>query len=237
MNRKALALTAPVALMLVCVGCGSDEQLTRVEQEVGDLKVEVFKLRQQVEDQNKKLDSQAQAQDQARSEDQRYRADLQETLRQVQYSVRAAGNRAASAVATDSKPAGAAAAPASDEDRAYNAALLDYNRGNYPLAFDGLGLFLKSYPQSAHKVDALFFQGLCLYNQKTYDKAQALFEQIIREQPSSNQFLPSKLKRAQCLERLGLKPAAIKAFKELASGFPGTAEARTAQQELSDLGL
>ena len=36
---------------------------------------------------------------------------------------------------------------------------------------------------------------------------------------------------------LGLKAAAVKALQELVNGFPGTAEARTAQQELNDLGL
>jgi outer membrane protein assembly factor BamD (BamD/ComL family) len=36
---------------------------------------------------------------------------------------------------------------------------------------------------------------------------------------------------------MGLKPAAIKAFKELTDGFPGSPEARTAQQELADLGF
>ena len=47
----------------------------------------------------------------------------------------------------------------------------------------------------------------------------------------------AKLKRAQCLQKMGLKPAAIKAFKEITDGFRGTPEARTAQQELADLGF
>jgi hypothetical protein len=36
---------------------------------------------------------------------------------------------------------------------------------------------------------------------------------------------------------MGMKPAAIKAYKELVEGFPGSPEARTAQQELADLGF
>ena len=131
----------------------------------------------------------------------------------------------------------AAAAVSAEDERAYNAAVLDYNRGNYPLAAEGLELFLKTYPQSVKRPDALFFLGLCHYNQRTFDKAQATFDRIIKEHAASPQFLPAKLKRAQCLLKLGLKPAALKAFRELVDGFPGSAEARTAQQELSDLGV
>jgi hypothetical protein len=35
---------------------------------------------------------------------------------------------------------------------------------------------------------------------------------------------------------MGMKPAAIKAYKELTDAFNGSPEARTAQQELTDLG-
>ena len=42
--------------LLVCVGCVSQSELQGVENEIGDLKLEVFKLRTQMEDANKKLD-------------------------------------------------------------------------------------------------------------------------------------------------------------------------------------
>jgi TolA-binding protein len=119
----------------------------------------------------------------------------------------------------------------------YNAAVLDYNRGNYPLASEGLELFLKSYPQSGRRPDALFFLGLSQFNQGAFDKAQRSFERIIKDHAASPQFLPAKLKRAQCLLKQGLKPAAIKGFRELVDGFSGSAEARIAEQELSDLGI
>lgn len=239
MNARILAFPLALAALLG-TGCASDDQMARVEQEVGDLKVEVFKLRQQAEERNRKAEAEAQAASQFRDEDRRFRADLSESLRQIQTSTRTLGNR----VSTMSRQepaapaaAGTAQSPAGDDEKAYNAAMLDYNRGNYALASDGFGLLVKTYPQSARKADALFFMGLCQYNQRAFDKAQAVFEQIVREMPTSNQFLPAKLKRAQCMERLGLKAAAVKALQELVNGFPGTAEARTAKQELDDLGL
>ena len=237
---KARIMAFPLALAaLVSIGCASDDQMVRVEQQVGDLKVEVFKLRQQVEEQNRKADAESQAASQFRDEDRRFRADLSESLRQVQNNTRALGNRVPTVSRPDAPATAAAtpAAPAGDDEKAFNAAMSDYNRGNYSLASDGFGLLVKTYPQSGRKADALFFMGLCQYNQRAYDKAQAIFDQIIRELPTSNQFLPAKLKSAQCMERLGLKAAAVKALQSLVNGYPGTPEARTAQQELNDLGL
>jgi TolA-binding protein len=229
----------PALAALLTIGCGSEEELRRVEQEVGDLKLEVFKLRQVVEDGNKKALSDQQAAAEARTQDRRFQADLQDSLRQVQDTTRALNNRlnsqqpkVGSRPATEPQPSTVA-----EDERAFNAAVLDYNRGNYPLAAEGLELFLNTYRQSAKRPEALFFLGLCYYNQRAFDKAQSAFDRIIKDHAASPQFLPAKLKRAQCLLKQGLKPAAVIAFRELVDGFSGSAEARTAQQELSDLGL
>jgi TolA-binding protein len=236
MSIRTMLLPALAALL--AIGCGSEEQLRRVEQEVGDLKLEVFKLRQTVEDGNKRAQSDQQAAAEARTQDRRFQADLQDSLRQVQDTTRALNNRLNSQMKGGTRPA-AEPQPtsAAEDERAFNAAVLDYNRGNYPLAAEGLDLFLTTYRQSAKRPEALFFLGLCHYNQRTFDKAQSAFDRIIKDHAASPQFLPAKLKRAQCLLKQGLKPAAVIAFRELVDGFSGSAEARTAQQELSDLGL
>ena len=232
-------MLVPALAALAAIGCGSEEQLRRVEQEVGDLKVEIFRLRQQVEEGNKRAQSDQQAAAEARQQDRRFQADLQDSLRQVQDTTRALSNRLSSLPRGGARPAqdAAPAAQAAEDERAFNAAVLDYNRGNYPLASEGLELFLKTYPQSAKRPEALFFLGLCHYNQKAFDKAQPAFERILKDHAASAQFLPAKLKRAQCLLKQGLKPAAVKAFRELVDGYPDSPEARTSQQELSDLGL
>jgi len=239
MSTRTMML--PVLAALLAVGCSSEDQLRRVEQEMGDLKLEVFKLRQVMEDGNKKAQADQQAAAESRSQDRRFQADLQESLRQVQDTTRVLNNRLNSqqpkaGTRTAAEPHPPAAATAEDE-RAFNAAVLDYNRGNYPLAAEGLDLFLTTYPQSVKRPDALFFLGLSQYNLRAFDKAQPAFDRIIKDHAASPQFLPAKLKRAQCLLKQGLKPAAVKAFRELVDGFSGSAEARTAQQELSDLGL
>lgn len=233
-------LAAPVALvgLMAGIGCTSGEELKRVERELGDLKLEVFKLRREVEDANRQAQAEQAAASESRTLDRRFQADLQESLRQLQDSTRILNNRLGTLNTQSRAPRGASpseGAPTSDEDKAFGAAVLDYNRGNYDLAVEGFDLFLKAHPNSSRRPDALFFMGLCRYNQKQHDKALEAFDRIIKEHAGSIQFLPARLKRAQSLLRMGLKPAAAKAFKEIVEGFPGTPEARTAEQELSDL--
>jgi len=245
-TRRWLAGVA-LAGLFICVGCAPQDGLKQVETEVGDLKLEVFKLRRLLEDTAHKADDDRAVGAEARTQDRRFQADLQETMRQLQETTRILSNRLGDPTVrtrATARPAGTPELPhldpvpaLTDDDKAFNAAMLDYNRGSYAVAYDGLDLFLKASPQSPRRPDALFTMGLCVYNQKAYDKAKPFFEQILKEYPSSTQFLPAKLKRAQCLHRIGMKPAAIKAYKELTDGFNGSPEARTAAQELADLGF
>lgn len=240
MRVQPIIAAAALSGLFLTVGCNTGEQLRKVEQEVGDLKLEVFKLRQQAEEANKRAEADHAATAESRNLDRRFQADLQETLRQLQDSTRILNNRLSDPVRSARSRAAAEPAPqaaSSEDEKAFAAAVLDYNRGNYQIAADSLELFLKSSPSSPKRPDALFFLGLSCYNQKLYDKAQSAFDRILKEHTSSPQFLPAKLKRAQSFLKLGLKPAAVKAFKEIREGFPGTPEARTAQQELADLGF
>lgn len=241
MRIQPVIAAAALSGLFLTVGCNTGEQIRKVEQEVGDLKLEVFKLRQQTEEANKRAEADRAASTESRTMDRRFQADLQETLRQLQDSTRILNARLSDPVRAPrtgrtAEPA-AQAAPASEDDKAYAAAVLDYNRGNYQIAADSLELFLKGSPSSPKRPDAWFFLGLSYYNQKVYDKAQSAFDHILKEHSSSSQFLPAKLKRAQSLLKMGLKPAAVKAFKEISEGFQGSPEARTAQQELCDLGF
>jgi len=241
MRLRHVIASAAAASLALGIGCGSEEQLRKVEQEVGDLKIEVFKLRQQMEESNKQAETERTASTEARTLDRRFQADLQETLRQLQDNTRILNNRLGDAnrppKPVQGPSAGTPTAPGSEDEKALNTVLLDYNRGNYALSAESLELFLKSNPQSAKRPDALFYLGLSYYNQKLFDKAQLVFDSILKDHATSSQFLPAKLKRGQCLLKQGLKPAAVRTFREIQEGFPGTSEARTAQQELTDLGL
>ncbi|HEX9081864.1 MAG TPA: hypothetical protein VF768_06265, partial [Holophagaceae bacterium] len=140
-NLRRLSLPVLALGAALSMGCSSEDQLRRVEQEVGDLKLEVFKLRQQMEDGNKLAATEHQAAEEGRDQDRRFQADLQETLRHLQESTRVLNNRLGELHRTGARtspgsdtPTAAAAAPTSEDERAYNAAVMDYNRGNYSLS-------------------------------------------------------------------------------------------------------
>ena len=253
-----------VLVGLSALGCDSSEQLVRVEREVSDLKIEIFKLRRQMEDTQDVARNEQKSDQDFRIEGRKFQADLQSTLSDLTEATKTLNTRLSapsrnkslplpedkptsdsapmegsekpSVVTSSSESYSSGGIPPTD-DKSFNAAVLDYNRGNYTVASTALKNYVEAYPTSPNKPLALFFLGLCFYNTKAFDSAQVVFEQIIREVPSSSQFLPAKLKRAQCLLRQNLKPAAIKAFRELTEGFSGTQESKIAQQELDELGI
>lgn len=230
---------------MVLSGCASPELLKHMENELYELKMETFKLRTKIEESSKKMEEERLASDDNRNQDRRFRADLQETLSQVQSATRILSNQLSDnnkSRTVVKSPLALTCTPAenvvvSEDEEIFSAAILDYNRGNYLFAAESLDLFVKNNPKSGQLSDALFYLGLCYYNQKYFDKAKLIFEQIIREHPASPQFVSAKLKRGQCLCKMGMKPAAIKAFQEITDGFAGSPEAHTAKQELSDFGF
>ena len=246
MFTRLWIISLVLSVFLTFSGCASPGLITRMENELYELKMETFKLRNQVEESNKKLDEEHLIGVDSRNKDRRFQADLQETLSQIQSTTKILSNRlndvkpmvnAKSLELSAPKGSDAAQQISVNDDKVFAAAILDYNRGNYELASDGLNLFLKTNPKSDQFSDALFYLGLCYYNQKLFDKARLIFEQIIHEYATTPQFVPAKLKRGQCFCRAGMKPAAIKVFKEIVDSFADSPEVHTAQQELVDLGF
>lgn len=235
-TRTRMALAALPLLLLV--GCTQDEQIKRVEQEVGDLKLEVFKMRQQVEELNRRSESDRAVLSEGRTQDRRFQADMQDTLRQLQDATRVLANRLKDGPATRSgatTSAQAPAAPSLTEEQSFNTVLLDYNKGNYLLAVESLEQFLAANPKSPKRVEALYYLGYSHFHLKAFDKSLRAFDRLIKDFPGTELYLPSKFKRAMCQLRMGLKAAAMTSLQEIVKNFPDTPEARNAQQELADL--
>lgn len=232
-DRRILGACA--AALLLTVGCAQEEALRRVEHEVGDLKIQVNRLRLEVEEQNRKAESERAAQQESRAEERRFRADLGESLRQVQDATRTLGgrlNEVARRPAARPTPE-----PQGDngEERAWQALMMDYNQGKYDLAAASFEAYLKAQPPANRVADAQFFLGLSHFNLKTYDKAMGAFDRIIREHGQSERLVAAMLKKAQCQLHMKLKAAAVKGFRDIVDKFPGTPEARAAQEELAEL--
>ena len=222
--------------LLFSTGCVSDESLKQVENEISDLKIEVFKLRRQAEEVNKKLDEERIISIDERHRTKRFQADMHEVMSQVYSNTRNISNQLGDTKSQIStKPIVEQLSVADNSD--FTTAMLDFHKGNYAIAADGLSLYIKTNPKSRQCSEAIFYLGLCLYHQALYDKAKEKFDQIIREYADSNQFVLAKLKRGQCFCKMNMKPAAIKAFKEIVDNFSGSSEADIARQELAELGF
>lgn len=235
--RTRMTLAALPVLLLV--GCGNEEQMKRVEQEVGDLKLEVFKMRQQVEELNRRSEADRAALSEGHTQDRRFQADIQDTMRQLQDATRVLANRlnAGGSARPATGPATSTPVPAvtASEEQTFNAVMLDYNKGNYALAVESLEQYVAANPKSAKRADAFYYLGYSHFHLKAYDKSLRAFDRLIKDFPGSELFLSSKYKRAICQLRLGLKAAGTASLQEIVKNFPDTPEARNAQQELTDL--
>lgn len=234
-DRRILGACA--AALLLTVGCAQEEALKRVEHEVGDLKIQVNRLRLEVEEQNRKADAERAAHQDYRAEDRRFRADLGESLRQVQDATRTLSGRLNEVARRPAPRTGIPAEPPVEdrEERAWQALMMDYNQGKYELAAASFEAYLKSQPPANRVADANFFLGLSHFNLKTYDKAISAFDRILRDHGQSERLVAAMLKKAQCQLHMKLKAAAVKGFREIVDKFPGTPEARAAQEELAEL--
>ena len=167
------------------------------------------------------------------AQDRRFQADLQETLRQLQDTTRVLSNRLGdSHRAPGRRRQGRRRQPRRPWPR----------RGSRAAGRGGQGLLAppswtttgattpwpprastcssRHNPQSPQRADALFYLGLSYYNQKRPDKATPVFG---ADHARLLQLLPVPPGQAQARPvpvRMGLKPAAITAFKEITERLP-----------------
>lgn len=236
MRTRPWVLGLVLSSLLFSTGCVSDESLKQVENEISDLKIEVFKLRRQAEEVNKKVDEERIISIDERNRTRRFQADMHDVMSQVYSTTRNISNQLGDVKYKSSTKPLAEPLPVTGSGD-FATAMLDFHKGNYAIAADSLSLYIKTNPKSRQCSEAVFYLGLCFYHQALYDKAKEKFDQIIREYADSNQFILAKLKRGQCFCKMNMKPAAIKAFKEIVDDFSGSSEADIAKQELAELGF
>ena len=134
-------------------------------------------------------------------------------------------------------PAGVAAplpsAPAPAPRELYSQAYADYARGNYDLAIQGFGEYIRNYPGTDFTDNAQYWIGECLYGKKMYTEAVEAWNVLFRDYPSSDKLPDARVKKGMALERLGPSqpgarrvPLRRRPFPELAGG---THRPRTAQ--------
>lgn len=197
---------------------------------VEGLKSDVAKIRGQIEVLTYELD-----QSQKRQRD--LYVDLDARMRKLEGAPGAAASDvapadAASAVGAAATSAGSTATSAGAEQRAYDAALDQFKRGDFQGAITGFTAFVKTNPKSALAPSAQYWIGNAHFARKDYKAAIASQRQLILAWPDSPKVPDALLNVASAQSELGDNAAARRTLEELIGKFPQSDAATKAKQRL-----
>ncbi|HKZ07163.1 MAG TPA: outer membrane protein assembly factor BamD [Methylomirabilota bacterium] len=211
------------------------------------------RTREQGAEQGRQLASLATRVDQLSAEVSRMAARVDELSQRVETLSRELASRPAAPA-----PGGAPPAPSAPRsstggptpEQAYQAAYLDFSKGNYPLAIAGFREFVRRYPDSPLADQAQYWVGESLFSQARAsqasgqtDKATRELEQAVQEfrrlalnYPRGERVPTAIYKEALALLELKQTRLAQTRLQYLLDNFPQSEEAPLAKERLATLG-
>ena len=151
------------------------------------------------------------------------------------------GPAAPPATAPGPAPSVAAATPpprtANDgvaEQRAYDAALDLFKRGDYQGAINGFGSFVKAYPRSPLVASAQYWIGNAQYAKRDYRASIATQRQLLKEYPDNSKVPDAMLNIASAQADMGDNAAARRTLEELIAKYPKSDAGTRARQRLGN---
>jgi len=137
---------------------------------------------------------------------------------------------------TDAEPAVPKTPPSGlSAQESYQAALADFDKGNFDLAIEGFALYRNQFPASPFADDALYMIGESRFSQKKFPLSIESFEELILNYSTSNKLPAAYLKKGYALAEMKKKTEAITALKFLISKYSFTEESKQAQQKIKEL--
>src|SRR5207302_11505750 len=118
----------------------------------------------------------------------------------------------------------------------WRSANVDVLSGDYKLAVEDLQDFLSKYPTDQHAPDAHLLMGDAYFNQKKFDQALPEYDIVLQKYPDSDKSRASHLKKGLALKEANQTQQAQIILKEVATKFPNTSEANTANEALKAMG-
>jgi tol-pal system protein YbgF len=198
---------------------------------VEGLKTDVAKIRGQIEVLTYELD-------QAQKRQRDLYVDLDARLRKLELPPAGAAeaapvdaNAAANAPSASGTP-GLSAPASAAEQRAYDAALDQFKRGDYQGAITGFTAFVKNYPRSPLASSAQYWIGNAHFARKDYRAAIASQRALLTAYPDSSKVPDALLNVASAQSELGDNAAARRTLEELIGKFPQSDAAVKAKQRL-----
>ena len=127
------------------------------------------------------------------------------------------------------------AAPVVDaaaEQRAYDAALEQFKRADYPGAIAAFGAFVKAHPKSALAPSAQYWIGNAHFARRDFRGAIAAQRQLVQQYPDSAKVPDAMLNIASAQGELNENAAARRTLEELIAKYPASEAAAKAKQRL-----
>ena len=133
----------------------------------------------------------------------------------------------------DAPAAGAPAVPPPAPRELYSQAYADYARGNYDLAMQGFGEYLRAYPGTDFSDNAQYWIGECQYGKKLYAEAIESWNTLLKDYPTSDKQPDARVKKGMALERLGRRSQALVEYRFVVDRYPTSQAARIARERLN----
>jgi len=142
------------------------------------------------------------------------------------------------AVPVGAAAAGSAAAGGSNSpDELYRSAYEDYMRGNYDLAAEGFGEYMRRWPNTELTDNALYWIGECYDAQEKPEEALTTFTKVLEDYPTSDKAAAAQLKKGLIYLKMGDQGQGVVNLQYVVYEHPGTREADLAREQLRSLGL
>jgi tol-pal system protein YbgF len=125
-----------------------------------------------------------------------------------------------------------AASDAAAEQRAYDAALDLFKRGDYNGAVNGFGAFVKAYPKSPLAPSAQYWVGNAQYARRDYKAAITAQRTLVSAYPDSAKVPDALLNIATAQSELGDNASARRTLEDLIAKYPKSESAQKARQRL-----
>jgi len=117
----------------------------------------------------------------------------------------------------------------------YHSAKQAFDNGDYEIAREKFGSFLKKHPKSENADNAQFWIGETYYREKWYEKAILEYQKVMETYPKGNKVPASLLKQGLSFLNLEDKSNSRLILRELIKKHPKSSEAKVALKKLKDI--
>jgi len=216
------------------------QQVQGVSDNMQDLQARIQKLQQQLSDMQSTM-QQINARVSANPAPSNAPADTNPGVSQTQNPDGSAAAAPTYPAAQANPPSAAASQPAPSSlqpisgETLYSNAVRDMTSGHYTLSHQEFSDYLKHFPEGPFAANAQFYLGEIAYAQSHYDTAISAYDRVILNYPRSSKVAPSMLEKGRALIQTHKTASAAREFRELIRRFPGTNEARKAEEALRSI--